>query len=88
MPHLREEIFREFKGLGTETCPFANLPEKKGARAERRDHKRENEGVSVAKAKAGLRVAFVEWTDTGNLRHAKFVAMRDDKKAREVVRET
>jgi bifunctional non-homologous end joining protein LigD len=33
-------------------------------------------------------VAFVEWTDGGNLRHAKFVAMRDDKAAKEVVRET
>ena len=30
----------------------------------------------------------VEWTDAGHLRHCTFVAMRDDKKPAEVVRET
>jgi ATP-dependent DNA ligase len=34
------------------------------------------------------KVAFVEWTDAGHLRHCTFVAMRDDKKPAEVVRET
>jgi ATP-dependent DNA ligase len=33
-------------------------------------------------------VAFVEWTEGGKLRHCTFVAMRDDKKAATVVRET
>jgi hypothetical protein len=33
-------------------------------------------------------IAFVEWTDAGHLRHCTFVAMRDDKKPAEVVRET
>jgi ATP-dependent DNA ligase len=33
-------------------------------------------------------VAFGQWTDGGHLRHCKFVAMRDDKKAATVVRET
>jgi hypothetical protein len=33
-------------------------------------------------------VAFIEWTDAGHLRHFTFVAMRDDKKPTEVVRET
>ncbi|MBA2241773.1 MAG: hypothetical protein H0W04_02625, partial [Chthoniobacterales bacterium] len=32
VPRLREEIFTKFKKLHTETCPFVNLPEKKGAR--------------------------------------------------------
>jgi ATP-dependent DNA ligase len=26
-PSLREQLFRRFRGLQTETCPFANLPE-------------------------------------------------------------
>jgi bifunctional non-homologous end joining protein LigD len=34
------------------------------------------------------KVAFVEWTDAGRLRYCTFVAMRDDKKPAEVVRET
>jgi ATP-dependent DNA ligase len=33
-------------------------------------------------------VAFLEWTDPGHLRHSTFVAMRDDKEAADVVRET
>ena len=33
-------------------------------------------------------IAFVEWTDSGHLRHCTFVAMRDDKKLAEMVRET
>ncbi len=86
--HLREEIFREFKGLGSETCPFANLPEKKGARRGDAITKEKMKECRWLKPKLVCEVAFVEWTDTGNLRHAKFVAMRDDKKAREVVRET
>ena len=40
------------------------------------------------KPKLVCQVAFVEWTDAGHLRHCTFVAMRDDKKPAEVVRET
>ena len=29
---LRVQVFRKFKGLETDVCPFANLPEKKGGR--------------------------------------------------------
>ena len=31
-PASRDQVFRRFKGLETETCPFANLPEGKGGR--------------------------------------------------------
>jgi len=88
VPRLREEIFASFTDLRSETCSFVNLPEKKGARR----------GVAVTaekmkeyrwlKPKLVCRVSFVEWTDAGNLRHATFVAMQDDKTATEVVRET
>ena len=40
-----------------------------------------------AKPKLVCQVVFVEWTDAGQ-RHCRFVAMRDDKKPAEVVRET
>jgi hypothetical protein len=30
---------------------------------------------------------FVEWTDVNHLRHTKFIALRDDKKAKDVLRE-
>jgi bifunctional non-homologous end joining protein LigD len=40
------------------------------------------------KPKLVCQVAFVEWTDAGHLRHCTFLAMRDDKKPAEVIRET
>ena len=42
----------------------------------------------MGRIEAGLWIAFVEWTDAGHLRHCTFVAMRDDKRPAEVVRET
>jgi bifunctional non-homologous end joining protein LigD len=33
-----------------------------------------------------IEVAFTEWTVGGNLRHASFVGLRDDKAARDVIR--
>jgi ATP-dependent DNA ligase len=32
-------------------------------------------------------IAFVEWTRDGSLRHATFLGLRDDKKAKDVQRE-
>jgi len=32
-------------------------------------------------------IEFTEWTPDGHLRHSRFVGLREDKKAREVVRE-
>jgi bifunctional non-homologous end joining protein LigD len=32
-------------------------------------------------------VAFTEWTTDGRLRHPRFVGLRDDKRARDVIRE-
>jgi len=40
------------------------------------------EGIVVAQ------IEFIEWTPDGHLRHSKFIGLRDDKDAREVVRET
>ncbi len=88
VPRLRKEIFCEFKKLGTEKCPFVNLPEEKGARRGEALTKEKMKECRWLKPKLVCQVAFVEWTDTGNLRHAKFIAMRDDKEARDVVRET
>jgi len=32
-------------------------------------------------------IEFLEWTESGHLRYSKFVGMREDKNAREVVKE-
>ncbi|HEY2381635.1 MAG TPA: non-homologous end-joining DNA ligase, partial [Terriglobia bacterium] len=85
---LRKEVFRQFKGLAANDCPFANLPQKKGSRWGEPLTKEKMKECRWLKPQLVCEVAFVEWTDAGNLRHAKFIAMRDDKPAREVVRET
>ena len=49
---------------------------------------------SAARADDGARLELLgleleaEWTDGIRLRHCRFIAMRDDKAAREVIRET
>ncbi len=88
VPRLREEIFARFKELQTDKCPFANLPEKKGARRGDALTAEKMKECRWLKPKLVCQASFVEWTDAGNLRHADFVAMREDVEARQVVRET
>ena len=75
----------KFTGLKTDTCPFANLPEKKRTQwaltAEEMKNCRWLKPVLVAQ------IEFAEWTPDGHLRHSKFVGLRDDKDARTVTRE-
>jgi DNA ligase D-like protein (predicted ligase) len=86
-PALRQALFEKIKPLETDKCPFANLPEKKAGRW--------GAGLTAAKMaecrwlkpKLVARFEFVEWTSDNHLRHSKFVALRDDKDAREVRKE-
>ena len=83
VPRMRDEIFAQFKRLRADSCPFVNLPEKKGARRGEALTAEKMKECRWLKPKLVCQVSFVEWTDAGNLRHAKFIAMRDDKKASE-----
>ena len=85
-PHLRAQVFARIEHLQTTNCPFVNLPTAR--------HGRWGEGVTAEDMKA-LRwlkpvqvaeVSFAEWTRDGSLRHAAFMALRDDKAARQVHR--
>jgi bifunctional non-homologous end joining protein LigD len=86
-PLLREKLFRQFRGLEIAECPFVNLPEARSGRW--------GKGLTAEKMKeckwprpvlVGM-FEFVEWTPDGHLRHARFMGLREDKKARDVVRE-
>jgi bifunctional non-homologous end joining protein LigD len=65
-----------------------NLPEKTEGRC--------GEGFTAEKMKEAVwlkpeavaLIAFLEWTGTDQLRHAKFIGLRDDKDPRKVIRET
>jgi bifunctional non-homologous end joining protein LigD len=86
-PASRDKLFKQLRGLEIVKCPFANLPEAKSGRW----------GVGLTAAKMEkcrwLRPAlvaqfeFLEWTPDNHLRHALFLGMREDKKARDVRRE-
>jgi bifunctional non-homologous end joining protein LigD len=86
-PGLRAEIFKRFRGLDTDRCPFVNLPEPRGGRW--------GQGLIAAKMaecrwlKPVLvgQFEFVEWTPDNHLRHTKFVGLREDKDPKRVHRE-
>jgi DNA ligase D-like protein (predicted ligase) len=86
-PSLRQQLFRRFRGLEIKTCPFANLPEAQGGRW--------GQGFTAAKMQECRwlkpvlvgQFDFAEWTPDNHLRHSRFVALREDKDAKEVHRE-
>jgi bifunctional non-homologous end joining protein LigD len=69
-------VRRALDKLLRDTPPFANPP--RGAQAR---------GVHWVKPELVAEVAFTEWTRDGTLRHPSFQGLREDKKARDVIRE-
>jgi ATP-dependent DNA ligase len=86
-PATRVKLFKSLKGFESPERPFANLPKKKSGRW--------GAGLTAAKM-ADCRwlkpvlvgqFEFLEWTGENHLRHSKFIALRDDKKPKDVRRE-
>ncbi|MBV8775381.1 MAG: hypothetical protein JO166_24070 [Deltaproteobacteria bacterium] len=84
---FRRALLPHFEELQIQRCPFANLPE--------RTEGRWGEGLTAAKMGACrwldpflvARIEFLEWTPESRLRHPRFVGLRSDKDARDIVRE-
>jgi bifunctional non-homologous end joining protein LigD len=87
VPHVKAQVFQRFKSLETDVCPFANLPEPKNARRGIALTADAMKACRWLKPKLVAQIEFIEWTSNNHLRHAKFVALRDDKDAREVMRD-
>ena len=87
VPRLRREIFEKFKGLETDKCPFANLPEPRSARRGKALTAELMKECRWLKPKLVAQIEFTDWTESDHLRHSKFVALRDDKNPREVIHE-
>jgi DNA ligase D-like protein (predicted ligase) len=86
-PATRADLMNRFEGLESELCPFANLPEPRSGRW--------GAGLTAAKMKDCCwlkpvlvgQFEFLEWSSDNHLRHSRFIALREDKKAKDVVRE-
>jgi len=85
-PSSRANLFKQFRGLEINECPFANLPEARSGRW--------GQGLTAEKMKEcrwlrPLLVAqfeFLEWTPDGHLRHTRFMGLRH-RNAKDVTRE-
>lgn len=87
VPATRRMVYEKLKPLVTDKCPFVNLPETGRARwGEILDEEKMKKCVWV-RPKLVAVIEFLEWTEGDRLRHSKFVALRDDKNPREVVKE-
>jgi bifunctional non-homologous end joining protein LigD len=85
VPQVRREVAARFKPLEIDTCPFANLPEKQ--RTQWALTREEMKNCVWLKPKLVAQIEFTEWTPDSHLRHSRFVGLREDKAARDVVRE-
>ena len=86
-PHLRAQVFARIHSLQTAKCPFANLPSIKSGHWGEGISAEDMKTLQWVKPVQVAEVSFAEWTRDGNLRHAAFIALRDDKPAKQVVRE-
>lgn len=87
-PAVRQQVSKRFKGLETNKCPFANLPEPKNARRGKALTKDAMKECKWLKPKLVAQIDFMDWTEGNHLREATFAGMRDDKDPREVGKET
>lgn len=87
-PILRRQVSQKFAALRTSECPFANLPERANARRGEAITAEVMKKIQWLRPKLVAQIEFTEWTKGNHLRHSEFVALRDDKKASEVVRES
>jgi DNA ligase D-like protein (predicted ligase) len=74
-PAVRDAVFKRFRGLEADRCPFANLPE---------THRGQwGEGLTVdkmaecrwLKPRIVVTIEYLEWTAANHLRHARFSRM-------------
>jgi DNA ligase D-like protein (predicted ligase) len=87
IPATRREVFAQIKHLKTDHCPFANLPDTSAGRW--------GQGLTAEKMRACVwlkpqtvvRLDFLEFTSTNRLRHPIYIAIRNDKDPRTVVKE-
>lgn len=88
VPRTRREVFETIRHLKIGKCPFVNLPEAEPGRwGQGLTAEKMRECIWV-KADTVARIEFLEWTGADHLRHARFVALRDDKDPQKIAKES
>jgi len=79
VPATRSQVFDTLKHLKRARCPFVNLPEKTEGRWGEGFTAEKMKEAAWLKPEAVALIEFLEWTRADQLRHAKFISLRDDK---------
>ena len=80
-------LYRELEKIRVADCPFVNLPEKKGDRYSPGLTASEMRKCHWVRPKLVAQIRYTEWTRDNKLRHPVYLGLRQDKSAKEVVRE-
>lgn len=83
-PAMRDQVQRRFRGLEIPECPFVNLPEARAGRWGQGLTAEKMKECRWLKPELVAQIEFVEWTQDGHLRHARFVRLRDSTNARQL----
>jgi bifunctional non-homologous end joining protein LigD len=74
VPATRAKVRAAIEKSIVDQCPFANLPERKGAHRMDREKMKK---VRWVKPRQVVEIAFNEMTSGGHLRHAQFLRLRE-----------
>jgi bifunctional non-homologous end joining protein LigD len=80
-----KSVHRKMRALARDTCPFTEMPGTTRTRWSKNAGSREK--LHWVEPRIVCQLRFTEWTRDGKLRHPVFLGVREDKDAREVVRE-
>lgn len=88
VPASRRQIAAKLQRFISNSCPFVDLPERSAGVWGAGLTREKMAQVIWLRPEVVAQIEFLEWTEADRLRHASFVALRDDKKAREIVKES
>jgi ATP-dependent DNA ligase len=87
VPALRRQIFGKLRPLARVECPFVNLPETRQTGWGQALTAEKMKKCVWVNTEVVAQIEFLEWTEIGHLRHSKYVGLRWDEDARNVVKE-
>ena len=86
-PHVRRQVHAALQPLVASSCPFVDLPSARTSHWGGGVTPEQMAEMQWVTPRLVAQVRFVEWTADDHLRHAAFLGLRDDKRARDVRRE-